>query len=512
MNSALSADRINAPAHLKEEPALELWNVNKRYPGVLALDDVSLTIRRGEIHAIIGQNGAGKSTMINVVSGMVRADSGTISMGGRPAPIESTETAIELGIATVYQELSLLPNLTIEQNLALGREPRKRGVLDISRMRDVATAALRRVALDIPPNTRIGALPLAERQLVEIAKALAARPSVLILDEPTAALGGREVEQLFAILRALRDDGVAIVYVSHRFREILALCDRATVLRNGRVVITTELQNLTEADLTEAMVGSRTDVYRRARDRDKGPLVLECRGLGWRDRVAGVSFTVAKGEIVALTGLLGAGQNEIARMVGGDLEPQAGHIAVRGIMRVFDGPSQSIGAGVSLLTDERKVEGILPNLSLSANIALPSLDRRRAVGLFVASRDERAAVTAELGRFGVVAASAEAPMRSLSGGNQQKALIARWHLADADLFVLIEPTYGVDVAARADIYRRIDDLAAAGKAFLIVSSDPAETLALSDRILVIREGRLVAEAQPSDTDEERLNLLVQGAA
>ena len=492
-------------------PALELTAITKRFPGVLALNDASLSVRHGEIHAVIGQNGAGKSTMINVVSGMLAPDAGEIRLAGVSVAITSTRKAIELGIATVYQELSLLPNLSVAQNIVLGREPRRAGLLDTAAMRKRAKAALDRMALDIAPEAALGSLSLAERQLVEIAKALSHDPTVLVLDEPTAALAQRETDRLFAVLRRLRGEGIAIVYVSHRFREILDLCDRATVLRNGRVVKTTELASLTESDLTEAMVGGRTELFERRPAASAGPLLVECAALAWRARVADAGFAVRAGEVVALTGLLGAGQNEVARMLGGDLVPDRGTIRVAGRSVAMRHPGNAIAAGICLVTDERKSEGILPNLPLKQNVALPSLSERRRAGILVDVAAERAAIADEVRQFGVVASSIEVPMRTLSGGNQQKALIARWHLANAEIFVLIEPTHGVDIAARADIYRRLQDLAAQGKAIVMVSSEIPEILALSDRILVFRDGRIVAETMPAATDEERLNLLIQGA-
>ena len=499
------------PGRAAEVPALEVRRLTKRFPGVLALDDVSFALRRGEIHAVVGQNGAGKSTMINVIAGMLAPDQGQILLAGEPVAIGSPRQAIKLGIATVYQELSLLPNLSVAQNISLGREPRRHGFLDVGAMRAMSDSALARLGLTIPGSTRVGSLSLAERQLVEIAKALAEAPSVLILDEPTAALGQREVDRLFTILRGLRKEGIAIVYVSHRFGEILGLCDRATILRNGRVVTKTELVGWSEAQLTEVMVGSGSELYVSERRPAGGDPFFEASGLVWRSRVRDVSIKIAKGEILVLTGLLGAGQNEIARIIGGDLRPEAGRIKLHGRELAFKGPRSAVNEGICLLTDDRKQEGILPNLSLAANVALPSLSRRRRGRFFVDNRAERRAVGDARERFGIVARSLTAPIRTLSGGNQQKALLARWHLADADLFVLIDPTRGVDVAARVEIYRRLDALAAAGKAVIVVSSDIPEVLALADRILVVSKGEIITEKRPKEISEERLNLLVQNA-
>jgi ribose transport system ATP-binding protein len=492
-------------------PVLETRGLTRRFPGVVALDQVSFSLRRGEIHAVIGQNGAGKSTMINIISGMLQPESGEILLSGRPVHIDSTRGAIAHGIATVYQELSLLPNLTIAQNIVLGREPRRRGLLDRAAIRTLSEAALARLGLAMAGDARVGALSLAERQLVEIAKALATSPRVLILDEPTAALAQREVERLFGILRELRAQGIAILYVSHRFAEILDLCDRATILRNGRVVTTTDLAGWTEARLTDAMVAGGSERYVPAERAVRSEPILEVSGLTSGSRVRNASFSVAKGEILVLTGLLGAGQNEIARIVGGDMRPDAGRIVLRGRELSLDGPRRAVQAGICLLTDDRKQEGILPNLSVAENIALPSLSRRRRAGPFVDRAAETRAVLGAKERFAVVAGSIASPMRTLSGGNQQKALLARWQLADVDVFVLIDPTRGVDVAARADIYRRLDTLAASGKAVVVVSSDIPEVLAIADRILVVRDGTIAGETRPGETDEEGLNLLVQGA-
>jgi len=490
---------------------IEIRGLGKRFPGVVALDDVSLDLRAGEVHGLVGQNGAGKSTLINILSGMLSADAGSIRIGGAPVAIRDPHHAIALGIATVYQELSLLPNLTVAQNLALGREPGRFGLLDRRAAAGTARDALARLGLDIPPATLVSNLSLAERQMIEIAKALASNPKILILDEPTAPLGQRESEQLFAAIARMKAQGVALLYVSHRFAEVLALCDRVTVLRNGRTVITTGLAGWNEARLTDAMIGGQAERY-IGTPRAADGLALEIVGLRLGTRVRDVSFVARRGEVVALTGLLGAGQNEIARAIGGDLRADAGTIVRDGKALTFRTPHDAVEAGICLLTEERKHESILPNRPLRENVAVASLAARRRVLGIVDAAAERSAVEREVRDYGVVAASVEVPMRTLSGGNQQKALIARWDLADADVFVLVEPTRGVDVGARADIYRRLDALARAGKAIILVSSDLPEVLALADRVLVVRDGAIAGEARPTDLDEERLNLMIQGAA
>lgn len=492
-------------------PVLEVRGLGKRFPGVVALDDVSLALQSGEVHGLIGQNGAGKSTLINILSGMYAADGGSIVLAGAPVTIRGTRQALGLGIATVYQELSLLPNLTVAENLALGREPKSGGLLDLGRMRDNARAALETLGLDIDPATKVSSLPLAEKQMIEIAKALSTEPRILILDEPTASLGARESELLFAAIARIKARGVAVLYVSHRFAEVLALCDVATVLRNGRHVITTSLEGWSESRLTDAMVGKRTERFEKVAQA-AGEVLVSARELRWGSRVQGVSFAVRRNEILALTGLLGAGQNEVARLLGGDLIAAAGALDQGGTRLDLRGPADAVRAGICLLTEERKLEGILPNRTLRENIAVASLNKRAGPLGIVSAAAEKAETARVAETFSVVAASLDTPIRTLSGGNQQKALVARWHLADADVFVLIEPTRGVDVGARTEIYRRLDELAKAGKAIVVVSSDLSEVLTVADRILVMRQGAIHAETTPAAVTEEQLNLMVQGAA
>jgi ABC-type sugar transport system ATPase subunit len=490
--------------------ALETIGLVKRFPGVLALSDVSLTLEAGEVHGLVGQNGAGKSTLINILSGMYLADEGELRVGGERVSIAGARRALSLGIATVYQELSLLPNLTIAENLALGCEPRSRGFLNRSAMARSARSALERLGLSLDPSILVGNLSLAEKQMVEIAKALSLDPRILILDEPTAPLGRQESDQLFAAIARTKEQGVAILYVSHRFAEVLELCDTVTVLRNGRHVVTTRLEGWTESRLTDAMIGVRTERFERVA-RSAGPVALELRGVTFGRRLAGVDLAARRGEILGVTGLLGAGQNELGRLIGGDIVADSGTMTIADVERRFRGPADAVNSGVCILTEERKLEGVLPNLSLRENIAVASLGKRSGALGVVHRESERTAVQSAADSLGVVGASLETPMRNLSGGNQQKALVARWRLADMDIFVLIEPTRGVDVGARTEIYRRLDALARAGKVIIVVSSDLAEVLAQCDRILVMRAGRVVDETSVERMNEEQLNLLVQGA-
>jgi ABC-type sugar transport system ATPase subunit len=491
-------------------PALEVVGLRKQFPGVVALDAVSLSLETGEVHGLVGQNGAGKSTLINILSGMYARDEGSILLDGKEVGALSTRHARELGIATVYQEQSLLPNLSIAGNFSLGNEPGRFGFLDRTAARRSARAALTRLGLELAPDAQVSSLSFAERQMVEIAKALSSDPKILILDEPTAPLGARECQLLFAAIKRIKSQGVAILYVSHRFAEVLGICDVATVLRNGRHVITTQLEGWTEERLTDAMIGQRTERFRRA-DRSPGAVALELERITYRQKLNGIDLVARHGEVVGIIGLLGAGQHELSRFIGGDLAADTGRMIVNGREVRLGTPADAVSAGLCLLTEERNQEGILPNRPLRENISVASLPARASPLGIVRRREEASAASEAARRFGVVAASQDMPMRMLSGGNQQKALVARWGLADMDTFVLVEPTRGVDVGARNEIYRRLDELARSGKALIVISSDPAEILLLADRILVIRDGRIAAEADPASLDEDRLNLLVQGA-
>lgn len=499
-------------------PVLELLGISKHFSGTDALADVTLRIDRPMVYGIVGQNGAGKSTLLKILAGDYQPTGGEVRLDGQHLDISNQRRALALGIGIVYQEFSLLPNLSVAHNIVLGQEPMNGVRIDERRLlADAGDALARAHAHSIPLTRKVADLTLSQRQLVEIAKVLTLRqPRVLIFDEPTAALGHADVENLFKVIARLRDQGVTILFVSHRYREVLAICEQVSVLRNGRIVASMTCGETSLEHLVELTVGQKTEASfrRQSPSSGDGPVILEVEGLHVGARVRGVDLKVRSGEIVGLCGLLGSGQNELARALGGDAVDVKGRFALRGREVRLSSPRQALRLGIAIMSESRQDEGLFPDLRVSANISVASLWRvlwsRWAP---VLSRRKEKTLTRDAATAVHLSADALDRLVSLlSGGNQQKALLARWMMRRCDLLVMIEPTRGVDVGARLEIYRQIERLAAGGTGVVVVSTDVPEVLSLADRVLTLYKGRVSAELVPQDVTERDVLLAMQGGA
>ncbi|MEH0935396.1 sugar ABC transporter ATP-binding protein [Micromonospora psammae] len=488
-------------------PLLSATGLTMRYPGVTALDGVDLDVRAGEVHVLIGENGAGKSTLVRCLSGIDRPDAGTMVFDGAPYAPAGPAEALRAGIQVVHQELSMLPYLSVAENLFLQRLPRRFGLVDRRTLERRSRALLERVGLDLSPRVRVERLGIAQMQLVEIARSLSADCRLLVMDEPTATLTPREVSRLFDILRQLTAQGVAVVYISHHLDEIFDIGDRVTVLRNGRHVATRELAGLTPADLVRLMVGrDLAHEYPPVLPRDVGDELLRVDELRVTPTAPAISLSVRAGEVVGVAGLVGSGRTEAMRAIFGADRPAAGRVAMRGVPVRPGRPGSAVRRGISFLTEDRKSQGLVLDLPIAANISLASIGKVSRAGLLRPSA-EAASATDLSRRLRVKATGVRQHPRALSGGNQQKVVLGRWLAADSDLLIVDEPTRGIDVGARYEIHQLLLDLAAAGKGVLVVSSDLPELLGICDRLLVFSRGRIAGEVARADFDAERvLNL------
>jgi rhamnose transport system ATP-binding protein len=484
-------------------PVVDLRSIRKAFPGVQALDGVDLDLRAGEVHALVGENGAGKSTLIKVIGGVYAPDEGTYRVDGVDGAVHDPRSAAAAGIRVVHQELELVPDLSVGENVFFGRLPTRGWLVDWKRLRDEATQALARVGLQVDPQIPVRRLGIAAQQLVEIARALThaegdTQARVLILDEPTSALSPAEIDSLFGLLRRLRDDGVALLYVSHKLEEIRALADRVTVIRDGAHVSTDPMAELDETEIIRRMVGRQLEgVYPRS-ERHPGDVALRVEGLT-TDLVTDVSLSVRAGEIVGVSGLMGAGRTELLRGILGADRRRAGRVVVRGRELRADATWRARAAGIGLVPEDRRHQGIFPMLGVLPNASVSTLDQyAHASGLWLQAAREEGEAAPVIERMRVRTPTLTQPVALLSGGNQQKVLLARW-LLKRDLAVLFvdEPTRGIDVGARFEIYRLLDELAADGLGILLVSSEMEELLGLCDRIYVMRDGR-VTDEQPID--------------
>lgn len=492
-------------------PLLEVRNVTKRFPGVVALDRVNLSLKPGEVLALIGENGAGKSTLMKILAGIQQPDDGQILWEGKPVRIQSVQDAMELGIALIHQELNLADNLEIGANIFLGREPVRFGLIDRRTIREQSRRVLERVGLDFSPNVGLSRLAIGQQQLVEIAKALSMNARVLIMDEPTSSLSSRETERLFEVVKELRGQGVSIIYISHRLGEVKEIADRVQVFRDGKNSGELSREEIAHDRMVQLMVGRDVSQLYRRTPHAPGDVVLEVSELATPAfPKAKNSFSLRAGEIVGIAGLVGAGRTELLRVLFGIDPAVGGTIKVNGVVRRFTHPRDAIDAGLALVPEDRKEQGIILEWAVDRNGSLPGIDRHARAKTFLNFRDESQTAARMIGDLHIKTPSKKQIVQLLSGGNQQKVVLGKWLALKPKVLLLDEPTRGIDVGAKEEIYHLMDKLAAEGLAVLFVSSELEEILGLSDRALVMHEGRISGELPRDQLTEESLMQLATG--
>jgi ribose transport system ATP-binding protein len=489
---------------------VRMEGIDKNFPGVQALVDAQFELLPGEVHALVGENGAGKSTLMKVLTGIYRKDAGTISFKGHEVDIPDPRAGRDLGLSMIHQELVLAPHLTVAQNIYMGREPRGRLSFTVDEKRQVELTAelIDRLHLRLDPSARVRDLKVAQQQMVEIAKALSLDASVLIMDEPTAALTNTEIDELFRIIRSLRAQGVGVVHISHRLEELRQISDRVTVMRDGRFVATVETAAVSIDEIISMMVGRV--IYEEAPQVPEDPdpeVVLEVRGLTRGRAVKDVSFSLRRGEILGVAGLVGAGRTELARLIFGADHKDSGEILVHGKPVQVGSPADAVRLGISYLSEDRKRHGLALGLDLEDNNALASYRRfLRALGQ-VNTRATRAAATKRVEELSIKTPSIAQKVRNLSGGTQQKVVLGKWLTAEAEILIFDEPTRGIDVGAKSEIYHLLNELAARGSSIIMISSELPEILRMSHRIIVMCEGQLTGELTAAEADQEKIMTL-----
>ncbi len=493
-------------------PLLELSHVAKSFGPVIALADADLTVRAGSIHALVGENGAGKSTLVKIIAGLYHRDSGSFRFAGAPVDFRSTAESKHAGIAVIYQEPTLFPDLSVVENIFMGRQPTTRtGGIDRRAMVTEAERIFRRLGVHIDPQRPAEGLSIADQQLIEITKAISLDAKLMIMDEPTAALSGVEVDRLFTVARSLRDEGRGLVFISHRFDEVFALCDEITVMRDGRYVSTDKTTSVTEDEIVRRMVGRDvTELFPKVDAQITTPL-LEVRGLTSPGTFEGIDLTVRAGEIVALAGLVGAGRSEIARAVFGVDRYSAGSVTMKGVPVRPGDPSAAIAAGIAFVPEDRRKQGLVMEATIGRNTALAIRDRLATTGL-ITSRRENTVGREWADRLRVKASALDTIAGTLSGGNQQKVVLGKWLATDPQVLIIDEPTRGIDVGTKSEVHRLLSELAGRGIGILMISSELPEVLGMADRVLVVREGRITAELDRAEATAETVMYAATHAA
>ncbi len=487
----------------QRRPTLTMAGIDKRFPGVQALDNASLDVLPGEVHVLLGENGAGKSTLMKVLCGQHQPDAGSMTFDGQPIAAASPIEAQRLGLVMIHQELNLVPGMTAAENIFLGHEPTRWGLIRRNETDAETIRLLRRVHCEIAPSTMVAGLSVAEQQLVEIARALRERARILVMDEPTAALADHEIEALFAVIRTLCGEGVPVIYISHRMPEIFAIGDRVTVMRDGRTVGTRVIANTDVDELIQMMVGRSVSEQVPKREVARGERVLQVESLARAGALAPTSLEVRSGEILGIAGLMGSGRTALARAIFGADPVDSGRVRVGGAVVPGLDPTASIAAGLGFLTEDRKQQGLVLQLSVTHNVTLTSLDRYARGGILDLGA-EREIARRLVDRLGIRIAGLDQEVVNLSGGNQQKVVLARWLAAECRVLIFDEPTRGIDVSAKAEIYQLIGELVESGVAVLLISSEMSELLGLADRIAVMHEGAVQGILPRGEASQERI--------
>lgn len=500
---------MNQEAIAVDTSLLSLEDVSKSYGGVHALRGVKFDIRPGEIHALLGENGAGKSTLIKIIAGAVAGDSGEIRWHGDPIEIRTVADSMRLGIRVIFQQLNVIPHLTVAENLTLGREESTFGLLRSSTNRRHAKAALERLGLTLELDQPASTLRVAEKQLVEIARAISSDAQLLIMDEPTASLGEHEVTRLFEVIRDLRDDGLGIVYISHRLEEILGLADRITVLRDGLRIDTVSASDTTRQDLISMMVGRELGHAIRKESHAEERVVLEVKSVSTDSGLKNVSLAVRENEVLGIYGLLGSGRTELARALFGADPIRSGEVLLNRERVDYGSPRDAIHNGIGLVAEDRETQGIFPQLSVHENLTSASSDLMSKFGWIRSSTAEELSLAA-VENLRIKTPSIDQPIWGLSGGNQQKVTVARWLMRKSQVLILDDPTVGVDVGAKDDLYGLIEEMTTEGTTIILISSDLPEIIGLADRIVVLHQGRVVGTLEGSDLTQEAVMRLALG--
>ena len=482
---------------------LEMKRITKRFGSVIALDGVNLELAKGEAHALVGENGAGKSTLMKVLAGVHQPDSGEVILNGKSVDISSPAESQMLGIAIIHQELNLIPYLSVAENVFLGREPKNLGFVDYKKMKKDTKALLDQFGIELSPRSLVKDLSIGERQIVEILKALSLNPEILIMDEPTAVLTDKETEKLFELIDLLKQRNVSVIYISHRLPELKRVCERLTVLRDGKWIKTDVLDHFSEHDIANLMVGRELEDMYPPLPTKFGNEILRVEGLTQNPNFQDVSFTLKEGEIVGFAGLIGAGRSELATAIFGGDPADEGIVSLKGQQVNYKNPIQAVKGGFGFATEDRKQTGLILDMSIAQNITLPNLRKYQRVG-FVNRKLEKADIQEQVKNLNIKLHSVNQPVKNLSGGNQQKVVLAKWLVANTEIFLFDEPTRGIDVGAKREIYHLISNLAKEGKGVIVISSELPELLGICNRILVMHNGRISGEFNHEEATEQQL--------